>query len=635
MKHILRSVLLVFCTGTLLFGQNKLSNSAQSGHYTYIYKLTDQEAFTIASSGKKFVNDGFLHTVIDSFYHTKPYIKKLPYGSYLQVRALKNQLDYKLVAENNVNLQFINNKKNFQFTITDLKGNQVKDANVKAGKGKKIAYDHQAGLYVAGSLQKLAVITVKYKGVNNFFTYEAETEYDPYPYKPAKKQSSGKRLRKQQPVAQWDKMAAQAKSKYAGYMVFNKPMYKPLDTVKFKAYIVTAKGKAIKDKPLRILINKGTKGADLVLATLRPYRDGGYEYGFVLSDSLQLELYRNYSIVLQEQSKKGWITVYSGNFRYEDYELKSVSFSVRTDKEEHSPGSPASIYMKAADENDLTVADGMVDLVVLADNPSNFYDQQVFVKDTLWKTSLVLDPVGETKLVLPDSIFPKADLNFSLRFTFLNSNNERRTAHRSLRFTRQNQQIKADFKKDSLHLDYLVKGNSRKQKASLLISYPDSKDEDSLEVMLPAAIKINYKASDYRVQMEDGYVDYIFIEDLNPEISVSASQTKDSLQILVSNVHKIPFWCTVFSGDKIFSRGYGITLDTLFRHNSVKTAHIKLNYIWDEEEKSTETSAYFAANRLNVKLLAPDLVYPGQTVSMQVKVTDVNNKPVAATDVTA
>lgn len=630
MKHILRSLFLSFCTISVLFAQNKLTNSPQSGYYSYIYKLTDKEAFNIASSGRQVINDGFLHTLVDSFYTARPYLKKLPYGNYLQVRVLKNQFDYKLLAENNVMLQFINNKQDFQFTISDLKGNQVTDAQVTLGKNKTIRYYKEARLYVAGSAQKPAVITVRYNGISNFFTYEAEKAYQPY--KPAKKQARNKHLTS---VPKRGGTAELKKKKYAGYMVFNKPMYKPLDTVKFKAYLVTAKGRPINDRPFRAVINKGAKSDEVVLATLKPYREGGYTYSFVLSDSLQLKLDRNYNVALQEQVKKDWVTVYSSSFRYEDYELKLVNFTVRTDKEEQNPGSPVSIFMKAADENDLAVPDGRVELVVLANNVSKYYDQRVFVKDTLWKTSLMLDAVGETKLVLPDSIFPKADLFLSLQFTFLNSNNERRSAYKSLKYVLKEQEIKADFKKDSLYLDYLVKGESIKQLAAILISYPNSNDKDSLQIELPAAIKINYKAGDYRIKMADGFFDHVFMESLKPEISVAAQQIKDSLRVTVSNPHKIPFWYTIFSGNKVLKKGYVTFLDTVIGHTSQKAAYVKLNYLWDETERSTEASAFFAANRLNVKLLAPDLVYPGQTVNMQVNVTDANNRPVPATDVTA
>nr|WP_121271329.1 carboxypeptidase-like regulatory domain-containing protein [Pedobacter schmidteae] len=636
MKHLLRSVLIVFAAISIGFGQNKLTNSRESGYYTYIYQLTDKEAFSIASEGNKVINDGFMHSLVDSFYHvTMPNglekrFKKLAFGNYLVVKAVKNELEYQLKPKNNVVLQFINNNKDFQFTVTDLKGDALPNASVTIGKGKRVRHNHKAGLYIASSGARLKVITVLYNGISNYFTYEEEERYKPQP-----RAKNSRRLAKMNPMEESDGTVELKKKLYSGYLVFNKPMYKPLDTVKFKAYLLTTKGKLIQNKTLKVELQKEWNKPGLVLGSLNPYRDGGYTYSFELSDSLQLKLDRNYAIVLKEQVKSEWLEVYRNSFRYDDYELKSVNFSVRSDKDKHSPGSPVSLFLKAIDENELAVPDGRVEVVVKSDQISEFYDQQVFVKDTLWKTNVMLDPVGETKLVLPDSIFPKADMNFSVNFTFLNSNNERKTAYKSLRYTVDNQVVRSEFKKDSLHLDYLVKGKSVRQKAMVKISYPNTDVEDSLSVELPAAIKMNYQASDYAIKMADGYIDYVFMDDLKPELSVAAAQTKDSLRIVVNNPQRIPFWYTVFSGSKVFTRGYASQLDTLIKHNGSRAAEVKLNYIWDEKERSTEATAFFRPNVLNVKLLAPDLVYPGQTVNMQVKVTDVNDKPVGGTDVTA
>ncbi|WP_316813320.1 carboxypeptidase regulatory-like domain-containing protein [Pedobacter heparinus] len=629
MKHLLRSILAVALALNFGYAQKKLSSSQQSGSYTFIYKLTDQEAFNVAYRTKSVINDSFFHTLVDSFYNAgnKPYARKLPFGNYLYVRAVKNELQYRLNPENNVNLQFINNRKDFQFTVTDLKGKPVTDAVVKAGKHKTIRYDKQAGLYSAGSAAKHPIITVKYQGLSNYFTYEEEEKHRPYRTGFFKKLFKPKRYGSSYSKAK--------KPKYTGYMVFNKPMYKPLDTVKFKAYLLDNKGGAIHNKALRVALYKDYKGEGTLLTTLNPYRDGGYVYSFVLADSLQLTLDKNYRIVLKEQHGKEWKEIYQGNFRYEDYELKSVNFTVRSDKEIHSPGSPVSLFLKASDENELAVPDGRVEVVLNTSNASDFYGQKVFVKDTLWKTNLVLDPMGETKLVIPDSIFPKADLNFTAYFTFLNSNNERRTASKSLKYQVKDRSIRHVFKKDSLYLDYVVKGKSTPRKALITMDYPYGGDTDTLQVMFPAAIKMNYRGSDYEISMADGYRETIYLEDLKPAISVTAVQSKDSLRVQVSNEHKVPFWYSIFSDHRVSLKGYATRLDTIIKHSSAKAVHVKLNYIWDEEEQSTETSAFYRPNILNVRLLAPEVVYPGQTVNMQVKVTDVNNIPVAATDVTA
>ena len=630
MKHLLHLFSLLFIVAVInskALAQKNLTNSRTSSYYTYIYKLTDKESFAVAAESNAVINDGYMHTLVDSFYTDRgSYKKRLPYGNYLYVSVKESELNYNFVAESNVTLQFINNKNDFQFAISDLKGNPVKNADVIVGKRKSARYDRKANVYSTNAGTKIKVITVKYGGISSYFTYDIN-ENKPYKRPFFKRLFNFKHYFKKRRV--------QDKPKYAGYMVFNKPIYKPLDTVKFKTYLVAANGNPIRDKLLRLELQKDWNSPGILINTLSPYRDGGYEYSFVLADTLQLKLDRRYTLILKEKVKNDWKTVYSGSFNYEDYELKSVNFSVRTDRETHRPGSPITVFLKATDENELAVADGRVEVTATTQNVVKYSGRQVFVKNNLWKTSLTLDPVGETKLVLPDSIFPNADLNFSMMFDFLNSNNEHRTVGKSLKYIQANRQIKSTFKSDSLQLAYLVNGKPVADKATVYTSYEDSEEEDSVQLKLPATIKLNYAASDYRVKMADGYFDDIFWDDFNPEISVSAAQGKDSLKVLVNNDHKVPFWYTIFSGNEVISRGYTGRLDTLIKCSGTKAAHIRVNYFWDGEEKSSEVSAYYTPQVLNVKLLAPDIVYPGQTVNMKVKVTDQEHQPVASTDVTA
>jgi len=627
------------------FAQKKLTKSRESGYYTYIYKLTNKETFEIAQHSKSAIKESFLHTLVDSFYTSKGYKNKLAFGNYLYINASKNDLNYHLNQVKNVDLQFVNNLKEFQFYITDQKGNYINNAKVEIGKGKTVRFDRQAKLYKTSYPKEEEVIKIDYQGVSNFFTFDLEDRR--YNYK--EDWSFFKKLVYASPIKYtWQPFKKlfrkrygyrSGKPKYSGYMVFSKPKYKPLDTVKFKAYVLTSKGKIISNKDVEVVLFKDYNSQKNI-TTLKPYKNGGYEYSFVLADSLNLKLDQNYRISLLEKVKNEKNTIISGSFNYEDYELKSLTFAVRTDKEKHQMGAPITVFLKATDENELAVPDGRVEITALTNTVSTYFNNKVFVPDTLWKKSLNLDPVGETKLVLPDSIFPKADLNFSLRFDFRNSNNESRSETKFLYYRHKKiedslKEIKSSLKKDSLFVEYKVNDKSEKQSATIVSFSNKDIKLDSVSVELPATLKIDFRAEYYEVKTQNGVKDDIYLSDFKPDISIGAMQSKDSLRVVVNNENKIPFWYTIFSGNKIFLKGFTNVLDTTIKHTSNKAAHIRINYYWDEEEKNEEVSAFYNPNFLNVKLLAPDMVYPGQKVNMLVKVTDIDNKPVAETDLTA
>jgi TonB-dependent SusC/RagA subfamily outer membrane receptor len=646
MKLFLRSLLLFLFIFNKAIAQKKLSSSREGSYFTYVYQLTDKEAFDIAAKSKSIIDDRFLHNQVDSFYTDKKQVidRPLAYGNYLYVQTVRNQMNYTLKSVYNVNLEFINNRKDFQFAVSDLSGKPIRDAEVSIGNGKPVKFDPESQLYVTSKGQRLKVITVKYAGVNNYFTYELEGA-----------RSRGyrsnmpffKRLLYSTPVRQiwmpfrklfnpsrYGSPSRDRDNQYKGYMVFNKPRYKPLDTVKFKAYLVDKKGAALHNKTLDVVLSSYS-GKDIVLTQLKPYREGGYAFDFVLVDSLKMRLDQDYYIYLKEKVKGKLNTVFSESFKYEEYELKSVNFAVRADKEIQSTGNPITFYLKATDENELAVPDGRVNVSVKTRSSYRYYDQKVFVKDSLWKTTVTMDPVGETKLVLPENIFPKADLDFVVEFEFLNSNNERRSDSKYLKYLYKAKELKSDFKQDSLHVDYLVDGKSSKTEAILFSNYPNREKRDCVRIHLPGSFKLNYQAINYEIKTADGFFKQIPIADLNAGIGINALQNKDSLRIVINNEHRVPFWYTVFSGNDVFLKGYGSRLDTLLKHNSSRAANIRINYLWAGEDKPVEGTAFYRPNVLKVSLLTPDLVYPGQEVKMQVKVTDVDNQPVPQTDVSA
>ncbi|RWU10748.1 alpha-2-macroglobulin family protein [Pedobacter chitinilyticus] len=618
--------------------QQKLSNSKTSGGYTYIYRLTDKEMLDIALEGKYAINDSYLHTKIDSFKIAAKYPRKLHYGNYLYATPVKNKWEYVLKDRKNVEIAFVNDQKHFQFYVKDLKGNLIKDAEVQIGKGKKATYDEATGLYTSSYQKKEDVIKVKYQDVSSFFSFEIDERYN---YK--EDWSLAKRILYSSPVRYtWMpfknlyrkiKYSNKKQKQYKGYMVFSKPKYKPLDTVQFKAYVVDKSGKEIKPQDLDVVLFKDYQSKK-TLTTLKPYRNGAYEYSFVLADSLNMTLDKRYQVWLVEKGKEANEgVVLSDGFNYEEYELKSIDFNLRASKSTFAKNDSVMLFMKATDENELAVPDGRVKLSVVTSDVRKYTTQVVFVPDTLWTKEIKLEPVGETKLVIPAHVFPNAEINFRVNAQFLNSNNESRNANVSL--TRED--VEADLITVKLEKDSLAFYNGEGiafNKAFLLKSFSFN-DEllDSLTINTPK-IKADYRAEYYELRYAGKQQDY-YLADNKPQLSIAAQHTKDSVRIQINNEHKIPFWYIVFSGNAVKFKGYATKLDTLIKHSNAKAVHISISYFWDNEERTHQASTFYNPNELNVKFIAPDMVYPGQKVNMLVKVTDVDSKPVADVDVTA
>ncbi len=613
--------------------QTTLSNSPTWGALTRVYRLTDKETEILVRDPRA-VTDFFFHELTDSYTDIKK-SKELPFGNYLRVRPVKNKLEYQLIAKNNLELQFINNRKDFQFALSDHLGNKVSPAKVTNAEGRKIKYNRQSGLYTCKYPKKEGYIKIVHNGTSNYFTYDMEDNREDRYYRGRRKQ-----ITHLFPVKQIRRLYYRQKSPsiaYKSFMVFSKPMYKPGDTVKLKAYIINANGSNILSRKVNLMLN-GPSGSKR-MALIESYRPGAYEHQFVLADSLGLKLDATYSITLTDSIGDKARAITSGYFRYEDYELKSLSFHVRTDKAIHYPGEPIALFLKATDENELAVPDARVEMVARLQYVNAFYGDSVFVKDTLWTQNMVLDPVGETKLVLPDSIFPDAALSFSVNIKMLNSNNEVRYNNLYLNFDARKikltKEITAQFIRDSLTLRYTDSGKEQQMAGWLYKNAPSETIIDSQRVQLPVSIPVDYRAYNYDVQLDNGMDTTITLGHFTPDIKPLAIQKERQLHLAVVNPHKVPFWYTVFSGNKVLLKGYTSRLDTLVKHSADRAAHFRINYFWDDEEQSEEVSAFYDAHKLDIKLLAPDMVYPGQKVNMKVRVLDPKEKPVQHVDVTA
>lgn len=587
---------------------------------------------------QKAVTDAFFHDLADSYTDIR-HSKKLPFGNYLKVHPVKNKLEYQLIAQNNVGLRFVNNRRDFQFTLTDHLGSRVTQASVTNAKGKRIKYDPNSGLFKSSYPGTNGHIKIVHNGISNYFTYDADENYinrnKPTITKRIAHIFSVKQIKKR--FSKKRHQSKQSSNSYRSFMVFSKPRYKPYDTVKFKAYVLSANGENIPSKKINVMLD-GPQGPRRI-ALLEAYRPGGYEYHFILADSLGLRLDADYFIRLTDSINDGSEQLTSGSFRYEDYELKSLSFNVRTGKTTQHPGEPITLFMKATDENELAVPDARVEIVARLQYVKAFYGDAVFVKDTLWTHHMLLDPVGETKLVLPDSIFPDAALSFTANIKMLNSNNEVRYNNQYLDFdarkAKPTKEIAAKFIKDSLSFSFTDSVEEQKQTGWLYKNAASGTVIDSQRVQLPVSIPVDYRAYNYDVRLDNGMDTTITLSHFTPDIKPLAVQKENQLQLAVVNPHSIPFWYTVFSGDKVLLKGYTSRLDTVVKHSTEQAAHFRINYFWDDEEQSEEVSAFYNVNKLDIKLLAPDMVYPGQKVNMKVRVLDPKENPVQHVDVTA
>lgn len=654
LKSFILSITTLFFLVSFAYAQKPLTNSRQSSYYTYIYKLTPEEVLSYYKNPKKRLDENILQNPIDSFKTDKSvyWENNLPVGNYLKVYADKNTLNYELLENHNAFFKLLTNNYDIRFVFTDKEKGIIPEKVMV--NNKFLAFDTKAGCWHLRYSKKYTIIIADYKGIRNIFSIGQNKYYGTY-YHQNIFQTTWNRLKYFYKRKFRSNYANEYNRRYTGFIVFNKPQFKPYDTVKFKAFILKVSTKhPIKVPQLLVRLKNGYDDNGKVIGKVNSYRDGAFEYSFVLSDSLKMQLDDNYIISLEAPSsikydldkydgdeeddkflakRKVYLT---GKFKYEDYELRAIHFNMRADKKEHNPGNPLAIYLKATDENELPVPDGRVRIVLLSSQVNQYKNNKVFVPDTLWTHQMPLEPVGETKLIIPDSIFPKVDLNYRIEADFLNSSNERQTSTVYESFIADKFIVNTKLTRDSLLATFQELGKDKKVQASIYeFSGKDAQDTmPKKKVTLPYKIKINPNASSYEIKTDSAFSE-IDLQKSESGLLLTGYRTPDSVFVNIKNERKLHFWYNVFAGNRLIDEGQADSLFYKRAYNKAASITFLLNYIWAGESKTEKTQLNFAEKALTINVKQPLSVYPGQQAETAVVVTDVNGKPVPNTDITA
>ena len=377
LKQLLSLLALIsFCTGAVQ-AQDKLKNAHTRSAYTYIYKVSNKEAYKIYRKGPQEVNASSFQSPIDSFTVKEGFRKQLTQGHYLFMHSAGPELVYTLKTCSPVFVKLLQVKPALAVLVHDSLGKSVANAEVRL-KGRKATYDPATQTYRLKRTPKKGILTVSLNGFTLFKKLEKEDSYTydqsfiskalhappiSYIWRPFYDAYNSVRWHGPQGWIRhvFSLFDAQYRrsfsSKYRGYLVTNKPMYQPGDTVRYKAFVVEEDGDAVKEKVVLQLSSYGEHKKNL--AEVQPFREAAYEGYFVLHDSLELELDRSYTLALLKPGKKEKAYI-SGSFRFEDYELKENNYTIVLKHKEHQAGQENSLMLRGTNANGLNLLDARV-----------------------------------------------------------------------------------------------------------------------------------------------------------------------------------------------------------------------------------------------------------------------------------
>jgi len=379
---------------------------------------------------------------------------------------------------------------------------------------------------------------------------------------------------------------------------------------------------------LDIILYNGKKR--IKLTTLKPYRKGGYSYSFYLHDSLQIKLDKAYYIDLEYKD----IEYYSKSFYYEDYELKGNKIELKANKTKHYKGDTINLTVKGTDINKLPIQDGRLEILIKTKQVLDYFKNELFVPDTLAYFKKKLHTEKETEISINDSLFPAVNMSYEVVVKLITPDNEIISQRKDFSYLYKSRYCAIQQKNDSIVFEYFENKES-KNKLVVVKALDNFGNIDSLfQATTPFTKPINPYYASYSISLDSINLTY-HVNSKPANIQCFTERTADSIRIKIDNPSNIPFHYSIFKKNKRLLEGYNKELTFYEKSNKRKGYYLFLNYIWAGKSIEESFEIPFNDKNLNIKVLEPALISPGQKTQIEVIVTDTSGKPVKDVDITA
>lgn len=641
----MRRFLLLLLTLSIFASANSqsASNSRITSYYTFIYRITNEEAIRLFENRKRTLDPNYFHNLIDYYPTDSVYRKKLPVGHYLFTKSNADFLETELHSIDNLELNILDNSRDLLIVFTDSLGNETKGLKPRVA-SKQISFDNKLNAYRISKTNKQGLVKVEFNGHLNFFeiqrrynntlpartkrrvihTFPINIVISPLTYTYRSVKGLIKYGNIYPPGIYYRAKRLFEQKTFDGYLVLNKPMYKPSDTVRLKAFVTSRKGRPLK-RDLTVYLRNYATNTRKLLRSITPYRDGAYMYEFVLNDSLKLSVDREYTIYLEDKHDNRFP---NKSFSYEEYELNQNFFTLAASPE-NKEDAPATVLLKGTDSNELPLYDVNTQVLVKPKKVIDFYEPRLFIADTLWSHATKLESLGDTRIDIPDSIYPNALLEYEVIATFTNAQNERQVKTLSLTHNSIKQgTIKCET--DSVVFQFHQPGIF--QVVGL------NKEGDQLfrsNVKLPYLIKLQPAVALYELRQDSVLIKQLNVADEQSLVNLLAEHTKDSLFISLQNPRKLDLRYQVFKNNRIINAGHSDKLTYRIKASANDRYFVSLQYLWAGSSQVENFDLPFAKKTLSIKIDESSTVFPGETKEISITVNDALGKPVNNVDLTA
>jgi hypothetical protein len=633
-QRFLLFFILLSCSAGCLFSQS-LSWERHSGYFTYVLRLNNDLTKTYIQHPDSFPVLAHFECLVDSFPTDSIFKKELPAGNYLFLHAEETKIDCRLSLISTFHVELLPNTDGVVLQVLNAEGNIVSDARLMLDNAA-IPYDAKKHWYALKKKAKSGRLWVEQGSSLQVFDLLKETStrsYGRYRWNIFRRMwYRSKKI--------WYRLTNGEEERYSntyseriGYMDFNKPKYLPQDTVKGKAYIQKKNGKPMTGELWLEVISDDWEDNHKPIFSRRisPKSPGAYVFEFVPGDSAHIG--RTYHVNIRDRKKKHcWQT---GQFKYEDYQLNETEFSASLDKDNYLINDSVMFRLKGNDANGIPLMDGKYSICVTLNSLSSFYPDSIYVSDTLWAHQGLMENSPETRVLIPDAVFPKVNASYSATIIFTNSNFETHEKILDFKIDREQEVLRLE-QKDTLLLAY-ASGTPAAGDTYFLTALHSGSGFDSLfhkQIVLPYSGPVTPLAAEYVLSCKHRETRLSLRTDFSG-VMASSRRTCDSVFFAVENAKALNLHYTIYHNRKIVVMGEGSFLKWKLEDKSQDTWYLHGNYIWAGVPCEFSAEARIYDKNLQIHIQQPTLVSPGELTEVRIHVEDYKGIPAVGVNLTA
>lgn len=593
----------------------------------YVYQLDKEQLdFLVKKQGISDTSFLFSH-LYKKLSRTSDYLKVLPPGNFLVATINQSTIYYQYVANpsfvlshkvigNDVVL-FIKDKKNkTTLTNAEVKINQL-PVNYNAGYGGYVVDKNAVSPDLSQRNQALLSVSLG-------------TEYSVQHYSFV----SGYR-------GSYSGRTRRSRNQYtssSGYFISDKPVYRPGDTVRMKAYLTNPlNGKAFKGRA-EISIQENTQNFHFT-KKIKAVSPGAFVFEWIIPDTLKIDRRFYLNLTYQHRSNRYY---QSASFYLENYQLNANQYQATMVKPEFYPGEDAHFRLSATDANGFPLQGTMIHYQLQLSGVRDFFGDTLLLSESkrmnLFEQDSIYPYASFMDLKIPASVFPAMDANYNLELRVTDpSTFEQKVL--PLYFSRfmKKEQILINQNEDSLIVRFLINGKDS-TRSYRLISLHNGDTLHQQRITTPFRFQLSPYATQVHLYDQQNMPTVVNVAFHHFQIShVNGKRSADSVHISFSFPFKEAIHYRILKKDKVIQQGETQKLDFKIADQSKDPYSILFT---SNVNNAIENNFYRITyvpplHKINLKTTLPQQAFPGQKLHVTVQATDCYNKPLEKVNIAA